>query len=823
MKLNIDSKSSLKDIAKNLVAQMSLEEKAGFCSGKDCWTMRSLERLGIDSIMMSDGPHGLRKQIGENDNLGIGDSVPSVCFPTASALACSFDRDLVYQVGKAIGEECVQEGVSVLLGPGVNQKRSPLCGRNFEYYSEDPTLSGELGASWIQGVQSTGTSTSLKHFAVNNQERRRMTINAVVDERTLRETYLKAFEIAVKKGKPDTVMCAYNKLNGEYCSENSYLLTAILRNEWGFNGAVVSDWGAVCDRVRGVRAGLNIEMPGCNGLNDAKIVTAINNKDLSEEVLNQVVERSVELILKGMLHKREGFRYDAEQHHKLATKADEESAVLLKNEDNLLPGNRKQKVAIIGEFAKNPRYQGAGSSKIHPIKVESAWEVFHEYMVDAAYAKGYQLTRRSPDKVLSKKEALEKDQLIREACEVAKGKDIVYIFAGLPEGYESEGFDRQNLSMPMEQNHLIEAVSECNPNVVVILYGGAPMELTWLSKVKAVLLAYLGGEAVQRAITNLLLGEQVPCGKLAETWPLCIQDTPSYDNFPGNRLTVEYRESIFVGYRYYDTAKKEVLFPFGHGLSYTSFEYSNLSLSKAECHYGDQITVTFQIRNTGTRKAKETVFVFVGHKNSQVFLPEKELREFIKVELEVGETKQVAIALDTSTLGYYNRLIHDWYAESGSYEILVGPSSNHCPLTVNLQLISPEQPQPDDRITAPCYYQLTDHNFSVSKKEFEVLYQSELPSSDLNLRRPYHKNQTLEDVNHTFIGKVVLMVAEFAMKRVTKASKEEYGMMSAAIREMPFYALVTSGDGMISEHMMEGIIEMLNGHYLRGIKKLIKK
>lgn len=810
-------------MAKELVGKMTLEEKAGFCSGKDCWTMRSLERLGIESIMMSDGPHGLRKQIGDNDNLGIGDSVPAVCFPTASAIACSFDRDLLYQVGKAMGEECAQEGVSVLLGPGVNQKRSPLCGRNFEYFSEDPILSGELGASWIQGVQSTGTSASLKHFAVNNQERRRMTINAVVDERTLRETYLKAFEIAVKKGKPDTVMCAYNKLNGEYCSENQYLLTDVLRKQWGFEGAVVSDWGAVCDRVRAVKAGLDIEMPGSNGWNDGKVVAAVKNHELLEEELDQVVLRSVELILKGMLHKKEGFRYDANTHHNLACRAAEESAVLLKNDDHLLPGNRKQKVAIIGEFAKRPRYQGAGSSKIHPIKVESAWDVFQEYHVDAAYAKGYDLNKRDPDKKISKKEMKDQDRLIQEACQVAKGKDVVYLFAGLPEGYESEGFDRKNLSIPREHNRLIEAVCESNPNVVVILYGGAPMELTWLPRVKAVLLAYLGGEAVQRAITNLLLGVNVPCGKLAETWPLREQDTPCYGNFPGNRLTVEYRESIFIGYRYYETANKEVQFSFGHGLSYTSFQYSNLTINKDSCQYKDQIQVSFQITNTGTRKAKETAFIFVGHKNNCAFQPEKELREFIKIELEPGQTKPVVVSLDTNFFGYYNPLIHDWYAESGCYQIMVGPSLKNCPLTATIQLIALDQPQADHRKDTPSYYQLATKEVMFSKKEFELLYQSKLPVSDQKLCRPYNKYQTLEDVSHTLVGKVILTVAEFAMKRVTKVSKEEYGMMSAAIREMPFYALVTSGDGIISEKQMEAIIEMLNGHYIRGMKKVIQK
>lgn len=826
MELEIQEiKDSLKVKAKELVSQMTLEEKAGLCSGKDCWNTKSIECLGIDSIMMSDGPHGLRKQTGATDNLGIGESIPSVCFPTASALACSFDRDLAYNVGKAIGEECIQEGVSIILGPGVNQKRSPLCGRNFEYLSEDPMLSGELAASMIQGIQGTGTGTSLKHFAVNNQEKRRMTINSVIDERTLRETYLKAFEIAVKKGKPDTVMCSYNRVNGEYCSENKYLLTDILREEWGFDGVVVSDWGAVHDRVLGVKGGLDIEMPGNQGYNDAKIIASVRNKTLLEEDLDKVACRVTELILNAMLNKKEGYRYDNNLHHQLAIKTAEQSAVLLKNDENILPGSLGQEAAVIGAFAKMPRYQGAGSSKIHPLKVENPWESFIESGLKVTYAQGYSLKTKNFNKASYKYDVEEQERLIEEACKVANGKDIVYIFAGLPEGYESEGFDRMNMSMPQEQNRLIEAVSQCNPNVVVVLMGGAPMELPWIHKVKAVLLAYLGGEGVGKAITNLLLGFEVPCGKLAETWPVCLEDTPSYNYFPGGRLTVEHRESIFVGYRYYEKAEKEVLFPFGHGLSYVNFIYSDLKLDREAYCLGERINIYFNITNCGSMPAKETALIFVSHENNTVFLPKKELREFTKIYLNSGETKQVSVTLDTNNFGYYNTIIKDWYSESGKYQIMVGSSSEECTLQASIYLNSHVKPQPDLTQKAPTYYQLKgikEKEFVIGRREFEALYGTKLPTSDCRACRPYNWDNTLDDVSHTLIGKIIIKYADRMAKRVSKVEEEQEGMMSAMIKEMPFFSIVASGEGMISESMMEAIIDLLNGHYITGGFKFLK-
>ncbi len=811
-----NQKLSFTEKAKELVAQMTLEEKASLCSGKDCWTLKPMERLGLQSVMICDGPHGLRKQIGETDNLGIGDSLPSTCFPTASALACSFDVALAYEVGKAIGEECLQEEVSVILGPGVNMKRSPLCGRNFEYYSEDPMLSGELAAEFIKGVQSTGVGTSLKHFAVNNQERRRMTVNAVVDERTLRETYLKAFEIAVKKGKPKTVMCAYNRLNGEYCSENQELLTNILRNEWGFDGIAISDWGAVNDRPLGVAAGLDLEMPGSMGINDAKIVTAVREGRLSEAALDRTAVRMTEFILECMQAKKPGYRYDAEAHHRLAVRAALQSAVLLKNEDQILPGQVTQKAAVIGAFAKMPRYQGAGSSKLHPYRVDHAYGALKELGMNLTYARGYYLGK---DRKLNETRQAE---LIEEACETAKGKDIVYLFAGLTEGYESEGFDRTTMAMPELQNSLIEAVASSNPNTVVILHGGAPMELPWYDKVKGILLAYLGGEGIGTAIAELLTGRAVPCGKLAETWPLQIPDTPAYTYFPGGRNTVEHRESIYVGYRYYEKAGKPVRFSFGHGLSYTSFGYSDLHLDKESCSFGDELQVAFTVTNLGKVAAKETAMVFVGHKNQKVFLPEKELRGFTKLELKPGESRTVTITLNTGEFGYYNTLIRDWYAESGEYTILAGGSLAECSLVKKVSLSSPDMPQPDYREIAPSYLQPSDSEFKISDEEFEAFYGRKLPVHDSLPCRPYDHNNTMEDISHTLLGKLILMAADRMTKKVTRDGEEDEAMMSNMIKEMPFHSVVASGEGVISERQMEGLLLMLNGHWIKGIKMLLK-
>jgi len=818
IKEEIIKEENLNKKASELVAQMTLEEKAGLCSGKDSWVLKSVERLGLNHIMVADGPHGLRKQVGDQDNLGLGDSIPAVCFPTASALACSFDRELAFEVGKALGEECLQEEVSVLLGPGANQKRSPLCGRNFEYFSEDPLLSGEMAAAMIKGVQSQGIGTSLKHFAVNNQEKRRMTVSAVVDERAFREIYLKGFEIAVKKGKPWTVMCAYNRLNGTYCSENEYLLTKILREEWGFDGLVVSDWGAVNDRVLGVKVGLDIEMPSSNGINDAKIIAAVKNKELSEKDLDKAVIRITKLILKSLEAKKKDFGYDENKHHKLAILVAQETAVLLKNENKILPGKLEQKAAVIGALAKDPRYQGAGSSKINPIRVENAWDCLVDFGLKAQYASGYTIKKEKANK----QKALREEALIEEACNISKVSDIVYLFAGLPEGYESEGFDRVTLSLPENQNRLIEAVTDCNQNVVVILSGGAPMELPWLNKVKGILLTYLSGEGGGAAVANLLLGKAIPCGKLAETWPLQLSDTPAYHYFPGGRSTVEYRESIFTGYRYYEAAGKPVLFPFGHGLSYTSFIYSGIKADRSEYKIGEEINVSFEVKNTGKDCAKETAFIFIANENNKVFMPVKELREFVKVSLQPGELRQILVSINTKELAYYNTVIGDWYAPSGEYKIMVGASSSNCTQQVVIRLHSEDKLQPDYHESAPVYYHLPENEFVVSEKEFSNLYGRDLAPSNIPVVRPFNANHTIMDVSHTVVGKVLIKYMTTMAKKISGGGAEEETLMRSMMLEIPFFAMVTSSGGRLSPNRMQGILDLLNRHYVRGIRRLLK-
>ncbi|RDC50264.1 glycosyl hydrolase [Acinetobacter sp. RIT592] len=651
---------------KELIKQMSLEEKASLCSGLNFWNTKPIERLNIPSIMMTDGPHGLRKQSEGADHLGINESVEATCFPTASALACSFDRDLVKELGIAIGEECQSENVSIVLGPGANIKRSPLCGRNFEYYSEDPYLSSEMAKNQIQGTQSQGIGTSLKHFAANNQEHRRMTIDTIVDERTLREIYLASFETAVKEAHPWTVMCAYNKLNGEYCSENYRLLTEILRNEWGFEGFVVSDWGAVNDRDKGLSSGLELQMPADGGMGDNLIVEAVKRNRLSEGVLDEAVERILNIIFKAVENKRENVIYSKEKHHELARKIAGECMVLLKNEEKILPLKKEDNIAVIGELATKVRYQGGGSSHINPTKVDNAYEEIVNFAgtENVRYARGYDL---SIDDTIY--------DLAEEAKKLAIEADKVILFIGLPERYESEGFDRTHLNIPKNQYDLVKTLKSVNENIVVVLSNGSPIEMPFVSDVKAILEAYLTGQAGGKAICDLLYGEVNPSGKLAETFPLKLSDNPSYLNFPGEVDKVEYKEGIFVGYRYYDKKAMDVLFPFGYGLSYTNFEYSNLKISKNEIGDTEKVTVSVNIKNIGDVFGKEIVQLYIRDKESSVTRPEKELKGFEKIGLEPGEEKEVTFILNKRSFAYYNVDLGDWHVESGEFEILIGKSS----------------------------------------------------------------------------------------------------------------------------------------------------
>ena len=662
---------------KKIVSEMTLEEKAGMCSGLDFWHLKEVEHLGIPKVMVSDGPHGLRKQDEKGDHLGINDSIKAVCFPPAVLSACSFDRGLMEEMGKAIGREAQANDVSVVLGPAVNIKRSPLCGRNFEYYSEDPYLAGEIAAAFVKGVQSQHVGTSIKHFAANNQEYRRMSSSSEVDERTLREIYFPAFETAVKKAQPYTFMCSYNQINGTFASENKWLLTDVLRGEWGFKGYVMSDWGAVNDRVKGLEAGLELEMPASGGDNDSMIVKAVKDGALEEKILDQAVERILRIIFEYADH-RKPQEFTMEKDHEEAQHIAEESMVLLKNENHILPLKTSEKAAFIGGFARNPRFQGGGSSHINCFKTTN---VLDSVPCDAqvVYAEGFPADRDFYDKALA-------DEAVKAAAEA----DKAVIFAGLTESFESEGYDRSHMRLPECQNRLITEILKVQPNTVIVLHNGSPVEMPWLGEIKGLLETYLGGQAGGAAAANILYGKINPSGKLAETMPLKLSDNPSYLNFGGGEK-VEYREGIFVGYRYYDTKEMDVAFPFGYGLSYTTFAYSNLKLSMENPTEKDTVMVSADITNTGKSAGKEVVQLYIRDLTGSAIRPEKELKGFEKVFLEPGETKTVTMELNKRSFAWYNTELHDWFAASGDYEILVGASSRDIRLTETLHLNSSQR------------------------------------------------------------------------------------------------------------------------------------
>ena len=655
-----------------ILSQLSLEEKAALCSGRDFWKTKSIDRLGIESAMMCDGPHGLRKQEGEGDHLGIHESIETVCYPSASALASSFDRDIVAELGEALGQECQAEHVAMLLGPGLNIKRSPLCGRNFEYFSEDPYLAGEMGAAYVKALQSRGVAACVKHFACNNQETMRMAGNSVVDERTLHEIYLPAFEAAVKKGKTRSVMCAYNAVNGSFCAENKTLLTDILRSSWGFEGFVVTDWGAVKNRAAGVAAGLDLEMPGGPNATGDELIRAVREGALSEAALDRAAGNVLKFIMDAKESRTSSERLDRNACRALSRKICTECAVLLKNR-GILPLNRLQKVAFIGELAITPRYQGAGSSHINVPHAVGAVEASAGRSI--SFSHGYDIRSEASDPAL-----------LAEAVDAAKNAEVAVIFAGLPDSYESEGADRESLGIPANQNELIRAVSMANPNTVVVLHGGSVMELPWLDAVGAVLLMHLGGEQVGAAAIELLYGERTPSGHLSETWPIRLQDNPSYLTFPGEEGVVTYAEGIFVGYRYYDKKEMPVAFPFGYGLSYTDFTYSNLRLDREKMTDKDSLTVTVDVTNVGRYDGKVVIQLYVRNAECTVRRPIRELREFAKIALAPGETRTVTFALDKRAFAYYEPKVHDFFVESGEFFIEIGSDCRTIALAAPIQV-----------------------------------------------------------------------------------------------------------------------------------------
>ena len=793
----------MKDI-KNLIAQMTVEEKASLCSGKDFWHLKGIERLGIPEIMVTDGPHGLRKQAGKSDQIGLRDTVPAVCFPTASALAATWDRDLIYQVGVALGEECRTENVAVILGPGANIKRSPLCGRNFEYFSEDPYLAGQMAKSHINGVQSQGIGTSLKHFVVNNQEHRRMTIDAVVDERALREIYLAGYETAVKEAQPWTVMCAYNKVNGTYCAENAFLMTEVLKEEWGHEGLVVTDWGAMNVRVDGLRAGVELEMPGTPNGNDEKIVTAVRFGDLDEVVLDCAVERILTMIFKAEKTLTEAFEYNKEAHHALARKVAGKGAVLLKNEDAALPVSEGASIALVGRFAKMPRYQGGGSSLMEPTKLDTLYDEMLKLVSEAnlSYAPGYDEKGDLPD-----------EDLIRGAIEVSKNADVVVVCAGLPDRYETEGLDRKHMHLPPGHDALIQRLAGVHARVLVVLSNGSPVEMPWVNKVQAVLEGYLGGQAGAGGIADILLGRVNPSGKLAETFPLRLEDNPSYPNFPGGPATVEYRESIFVGYRYYDTVHQEVLFPFGHGLSYTSFAYSDLAVQPGA--ESDSFVVTLKVKNNGDVAGDEIVQLYVRDVEANVFRPEKELKGFVRVSLQPGEELPVTMELDSRAFAYYDTARKNWVVEAGTFEILVGASSRDIRVSTIIETGSVVQKHPA--------YEKFPKGAAISDADFTALLSRPLPSNDGEKKGEYTLNTPICELSGSFVGRQLYKMMQKQVAKIIAGQEDTPTelMMTTMIKEMPLRNLLMMGDGPLNAGMLDGLLEMMNGKFFKGLFSLL--
>jgi len=639
-----------------ILKKLTLEEKASLCCGEGFWNTVSLPQHEIKSMLLMDGPHGVRKQSGVSDHLGINNSDKTTCFPTAACLASSWDRKLVKKVGEAIGIEAQAENVQIVLGPGANIKRSPLCGRNFEYFSEDPYLSGLLAGEHIRGMQSQGIGASLKHYAVNNQETKRFNIDVIIDERSLCEIYLSSFEGAIKTGEPWTVMCAYNKINGEYCSQNKKLLTDILKYEWGFKGFVVSDWFATSERDLAIKAGMDLEMPTSAGVGKDKIITAVQEGKISEEELNNSVARILAICLKSQAENKDNTSYEIEAHHKLARMVAGESIVLLKNDNDILPLNKKSKIAILGSFAKTPRYQGTGSSRINPTKIDIPF--------DEIEAKGVTIVESPAD------------------------ADVCIIFTGLPDNDDSEGVDRKNIKLPEEQCILIEETAKLQKNIIVVLANGSAIEMPWIDQAKGLLETYLGGQAMGGAVADILFGDTNPSGKLAESFPVKLNDTPSYINFPGDNKKVEYREGIFVGYRHYDKVDIEPLFPFGYGMSYTTFKYSDLQLDKSEINDTQVLQVKVKIKNTGNRSGKEAVQLYVKDNETSVIRPIKELKGFDKVSLEPGEECEIDFTLDKRAFAFYDVEIADWRVESGEFDIQIGKSSRDIQLSKTLYVSS---------------------------------------------------------------------------------------------------------------------------------------
>lgn len=789
-----------KEKVKQIVAGMSLEEKCYLLSGQDFWQTRSVARVGIPNVTLSDGPHGVRKQEGASDQLGLNGSVPATCFPTAATIANSWDPDLGEEIGACLGIEAGAQDVCVLLGPGMNIKRSPLCGRNFEYFSEDPYLAGKMAAGYVRGIQSKGVAACPKHFAANSQELRRMASDSVMDERTLREIYLTGFEIVVKESHPKSMMSAYNRINGVYANENEHLLQEILRDEWGFDGFVVSDWGASNDHVAGVAAGSHLEMPTTGGDSDEELLHAVTGGRISEKMINRRVEELLCAVLpvREAVDKVKGQGFDVEKHHAIARKAAEQSIVLLKNDNHALPLMKDKKVAVIGDFAKNPRYQGAGSSVVNPTKLDTALDVIENYPFQfIGFAAGYNRTGPS-DKALED-----------EAAELAKKADAVLMYIGLDEISESEGLDRPHMKISESQIQLIDRISEVNRHVIAVISGGSAIEMPWIDKCEAVVHGYLGGQAGAAAMLNVITGRVNPSGKLNETYPLVYEDVPSASYFPSKQRNAEYREGLYVGYRYYETAGKPVRFPFGYGLSYTEFAYRDL--------YADEEKAVFTLTNTGKADGAEVAQLYISFKNAKVYRPVKELKGFSKVFLKAGESKKVTIPLDDKAFRYFNDKTNKYELESGDYEIQIGASCADIRLKGVVKVKGTGAPLPLKPSLIPSYMDGNIRN--VSDQEFTVLlghaipdghWQGELNMNDAICQLYYAKR---------WIGRLVYKVLTGLLNKSIEKGRPDLNIMF--IYNMPFRGIGKMAGGMCSQYMAEGMLKAVNGHFFAGLGQII--
>ncbi len=779
---------------------MTLEEKCYLLSGKDFWQTRSVERLDIPSMTLSDGPHGIRKQEGAGDQLGLNGSLPATCYPTAATIANSWDPALGEEIGEFLGVEAATQDVCVLLGPGLNIKRSPLCGRDFEYFSEDPYLAGKMAAGYIRGIQKNGVSACPKHFAANSQELRRMASDSVMDERTLREIYLTGFEIAIKEGKAKSIMSSYNRVNGVYANENAHLLQEILRDEWGFDGFVVSDWGASNDHVEGVRAGSNLEMPTTGGDSDLELVEAVKSGKLSEELLDQRVDELLDVILS--THKAVeqwgGKDFFVDAHHAMAARASEQSIVLLKNENNILPLKKGTKVAVIGEFAQKARYQGAGSSVVNPTKLDNAMDVIKNFDLNVAgFEAGYPRSGKGDPEMQAK------------AVELAKKADIVLLYIGLDEISESEGLDRAHMRLPQSQVDLIEAVSAVNPNIVAVMSAGSAVEMPWLPKCKALIHGYLCGQAGATSVLKAIMGQVNPSGKLAESYLVKYEDAPAAPYFPAKERTAEYRESLYVGYRYYETAKVPVLFPFGFGLSYTTFEYSDLTVTDKQA--------TFTLKNTGKMDGAEVTQLYVSKRDGDVFRPAKELKGFQKVFLKAGESKKVTIELDDKAFRYFNVDTNKFEIEGGDYQILVGASATDIRLNGIVSIKGTGAASPYDRAKVAKYF--SGDIKSISDGEFEALLGRPIP--DGHWSGTLDMNDAICQLYYAKSG-LARLVYKIMTNMLNKSiAKGEPDLNITFIYNMPFRGIAKMTGGMCTMEMAEGLLTVCNGHFFKGMNAVI--